>query len=330
MSQTSPPTPSYPVRHPSASHSSSVRGWQLHWRSWGAASGQGQVEQAPLFLLHGWMDVGASWQFVVDALRAAGYRGLIIAPDWRGFGLSMARASGQAQQQPDTFYFPDYLGDLDALIPQVLQACGLSADSAITLAGHSMGAHAALLYAAARPERVAKLANLEGFGAPPTTAADAPGRYREWLVQLQALQAGKLDLAGYESQAAVARRLLKSNPRIAPERAHWLAGHWAAPDTAGRWHILGAAAHKVLNPVLFRVDEVQACYAAISCPVLTILAEENRLHEWQGGNYALADYQQRLSHIAHNRTLVIENAGHMLHHDQPQAVAQALCPWLQA
>ena len=52
-----------------------------------------------------------------------------------------------------------------------------------------------------------------------------------------------------------------------------------------------------------------------------VLAEENRLHEWQGGNYALADYQQRLSHIAHNRTLVIENAGHMLHHDQPQAVA---------
>jgi pimeloyl-ACP methyl ester carboxylesterase len=187
-----------------------------------------------------------------------------------------------------------------------------------------------LLYTAARPDRVAKLANLEGFGAPPTTPADAPARYRDWLNDLQGLRAGKLDLAGYDSQAGVARRLLKTNPRIAPEHAHWLAGHWAAPDAAGRWHILGTAAHKVRGPVLFRADEVQACYAAIACPVQTLLARENRLHEWQGGNYTLADYLARLAHIAHNATVFIDNAGHMLHHDQPQAVAQALCAWLEA
>ena len=102
-----------------------------------------------------------------------------------------------------------------------------------------------------------------------------------------------------------------------------------APDTQGRWHILGSAAHKVSNPVLFRVEEVQACYAAIACPVLTLLAEENRLHEWQGGQYGLADYLQRLSHIGANRTITIAKAGHMLHHDQPLAVAQAMQAFLQ-
>ena len=307
----------YAAAQQSTVHSSPVRGIDYRWRSWG----EKQDGQAPLFLLHGWMDVGASWQFVVDALCSLGFTGCIIAPDWRGFG-----GSTSAQ---DSFYFPDYLGDLDALIPQVLAHFGYAADAQVDVAGHSMGAHAALLYAAVRPARVRRLINLEGFGAAPAPASAAPGRYTQWLDELQALRAGKLDLAGYDSQEAVAKRLLKTNPRIAPEHAYWLAGHWAAPDTQGRWHILGSAAHKVSNPVLFRVEEVQACYAAIACPVLTLLAEENRLHEWQGGQYGLADYLQRLSHIGANRTITIAKAGHMLHHDQPLAVAQAMQAFLQ-
>lgn len=319
-SQPTSPATYTPQQH-SLMHSSPVRGIHYCWRSWG----EKQDAQAPLFLLHGWMDVGASWQFVVDALRGLGFTGLIIAPDWRGFG-------GSASAQ-DSFYFPDYLGDLDALIPQVLAHFGYAADAQVDVVGHSMGAHAALLYAAARPARVRRLINIEGFGAAPAPASAAPGRYTQWLDELQALCAGKLDLAGYDSQEAVAKRLLKTNPRIAPEHAYWLAGQWAAPDAQepgqGRWHILGAAAHKISNPVLFRVEEVQACYAAITCPVLTLLAQDNRLHEWQGGNYSLADYLQRLTHLANNRSITIDHAGHMLHHDQPLAVAQAIQAFLQ-
>ena len=319
-SQPTSPATYTPQQH-SLMHSSPVRGIHYCWRSWG----EKQDAQAPLFLLHGWMDVGASWQFVVDALRCLGFTGLIIAPDWRGFG-------GSASAQ-DCFYFPDYLGDLDALIPQVLAHFGYAADAQVDVVGHSMGAHAALLYAAARPARVRRLINIEGFGAAPAPASAAPGRYTQWLDELQALRAGKLDLAGYDSQEAVAKRLLKTNPRIAPEHAYWLAGQWAAPDAQepgqGRWHILGAAAHKISNPVLFRVEEVQACYAAITCPVLTLLAQDNRLHEWQGGNYSLADYLQRLTHLANNRSITIDHAGHMLHHDQPLAVAQAIQAFLQ-
>lgn len=319
-SQPTSPATYTPQQH-SLMHSSPVRGIHYCWRSWG----EKQDAQAPLFLLHGWMDVGASWQFVVDALRCLGFTGLIIAPDWRGFG-------GSASAQ-DSFYFPDYLGDLDALIPQVLAHFGYAADAQVDVVGHSMGAHAALLYAAARPARARRLINIEGFGAAPTPASAAPGRYTQWLDELQALRAGKLDLAGYDSQEAVAKRLLKTNPRIAPEHAYWLAGQWAAPDAQEpgqeRWHILGAAAHKISNPVLFRVEEVQACYAAITCPVLTLLAQDNRLHEWQGGNYSLADYLQRLTHLANNRSITIDHAGHMLHHDQPLAVAQAIQAFLQ-
>ena len=41
-----------------------VRGVKLHVRRWG------NPDAPTLFMLHGWMDVSASFQFVVDALGA--------------------------------------------------------------------------------------------------------------------------------------------------------------------------------------------------------------------------------------------------------------------
>ena len=65
---------------PSQSHILQVRGLRYHVRTWGD-------ERSPrLVLLHGWMDVSASFQFLVDALQGEWY---VVAPDWRGFGLSV-------------------------------------------------------------------------------------------------------------------------------------------------------------------------------------------------------------------------------------------------
>ena len=115
-----------------------------------------------MWLLHGWMDVSASFQFLVDALERDWY---VIAPDWRGFGLSEWAAGG--------YWFLDYLGDLDVLLRLLAQ------DRSVNLVGHSMGGNVANLYAGVRPERVRKLALLEGFGLPRTTPdrrAGAPGQ----------------------------------------------------------------------------------------------------------------------------------------------------------
>jgi pimeloyl-ACP methyl ester carboxylesterase len=58
-----------------------VRGLQYHVRHWGK-------DGAPkLFMMHGWMDVSASFQFVVDCLSRDWH---VIAPDWRGFGLTQS------------------------------------------------------------------------------------------------------------------------------------------------------------------------------------------------------------------------------------------------
>ena len=77
-----------------------IRGLRYHVRHW-----KGKAEKK-IVLLHGWMDVSASFQFLVDALSPDWD---VYAPDWRGYGLT--DWGGQ-----DTYWYPDFLADLDAIL----------------------------------------------------------------------------------------------------------------------------------------------------------------------------------------------------------------------
>src|SRR5690606_10095008 len=122
----------------------------------------------------------------------------------------------------------------------------------------------------------------------------------------------------------VARRLMKTNRRLAEDQAQWLARHWARQEADGKWHILGDAAHKIINASLFRVDEVLESYRAIRCPVLAVEASDDSLGQWWQGRYTLAEYHERLKAVSDMRIALIEDAGHMLHHDQPAALAKLI------
>ncbi|MDO9113653.1 MAG: alpha/beta hydrolase [Polaromonas sp.] len=264
----------------------------------------------PLVLVHGWMDVAASWQFVVDALSPAFAQGrTILAPDWRGYGKTGTLGA-------DNFWFPDYLADLDFLLDHY--APGQPVD----LVGHSMGGNVAMLYAGVRPERIRKLVNLEGFGMPATKPSQAPGRFAQWMDELKSLHKGEMALKPYNDVDGVARRLMRTNPRLSQDKADWLARHWAAPDAQGQWRILGDAAHKVTNAQLYRVDEVQEIYQRISAPTLAVEASDDSLGKWWEGKYTLAQYHERLQSVPQVRTAIIVDAGHMLHHDQPEPLAR--------
>ena len=290
------------------SHSETLplRTLHYHVRRWGPATST----LPPLVLLHGWMDVGASYQFVVDAFSAAFAEGRhIIAPDWRGFGLSMPTAP------TDHYSFPDYLADLDLLLDHYAPG------QAVDLVGHSMGGNVAMMYAGVRPERVRRLVNLEGFGLPASQPAQAPKRYAQWIDEIKQLHQGDKALKTYDSADGVARRLMKTNPRLSQDKAEWLAQHWARPNAQGQWEILGDPAHKITSAQLYRVEEALALYSAISAPTLAVEANSDSLGQWWSGKYSLAEYHQRLQSVPDCRTAVVQDAGHMLHHDQPQAVA---------
>jgi pimeloyl-ACP methyl ester carboxylesterase len=117
---------------------------------------------------------------------------------------------------------------------------------------------------------------------------------------------------------------MRTNPRLSQDKADWLARHWAAPDAQGQWRILGDAAHKVTNAQLYRVDEVLEIYRRISAPTLAVEASDDSLGKWWEGKYTLAEYHERLQSVPQVRTAVIVDAGHMLHHDQPEPLARLL------
>ena len=299
----------YPIQRHAVSEFIPIRNLQYHVRRWGTSAPHPDPALAPLVLLHGWMDVAASYQFVVDALSEAFAQGrCIIAPDWRGYGLTDS-------PQQDNYWFPDYLADLDFLLDHYAPM------QTVDLVGHSMGGNVAMLYAGTRPERVRRLINLEGFGMPATQPEQAPARYAQWMDELKRLHRGDLALTTYSDANGVARRLMRNNPRLSADKADWLAQHWARPNAQGEWQILGEAAHKVINAHLYQVPEVLESFSRISTPTLSVEASENQMEKWWKGRYTLAEYRQRLTHVPQVTQALVSDAGHMLHHDQPEQVA---------
>ncbi|MDQ1833684.1 alpha/beta fold hydrolase [Massilia scottii] len=281
---------------PSRSEFLTVRGLRTHVRHWGR-------EGAPkLFMVHGWMDVSASFQFVVDCLKKDWH---VISPDWRGFGLT-------ERSHSDTYWFPDYVADLDAIVDHYAPG------EAINLLGHSMGGNVVGIYAGARPARVRRLINLEGFGMPASNPEKAPRRYAKWLDEMREPPS----LRTYPSQAAVAARLQKTNPRLSDARAQFLSQHWSARNDGGEWEILGDPNHKKPTPLGYQVEEVMACWSAITAPVLWVEAEDTNMWQWMGPREeARIEVDRRLGHLKTVTTRMMADAGHMLHHDQPEALA---------
>jgi len=293
----------YVARRPGRSRFVDVRGLRYHLTEWGDAA-LATPERPTLLMAHGWMDVGASFQFVIDALAEDRH---IIALDWRGFGLT-------DWPQADCYWFPDYLGDLDALLRH------LDPPGPIDLLGHSMGGNLATMYAGIRAPRIRRLVNLEGFGLSPSQPEKAPETYARWLDEL----AAPARLRTYDSLAQVAQRLQQTNPLLPADRAAWLAPHWARERSDGQWEILGDPAHKRRNPVQYQVKEVLACWQRITAPVLWAEGDRTDQHKRWNSNFTRADFEARLAVVAQFERHVLSPAGHMLHHDQPQALAALL------
>lgn len=278
-----------------------IRGLRYHVRRWPCAG-------APkIFFLHGWMDVSASFQFLVDALQGDWD---IYAPDWRGYGRTEWARS-------DCYWFPDYIADLDFLLHHI------EPDAPANLVGHSLGGNVVCLYAGIRPERVRRLVNLEGFGLPRSRPEQAPKRYGVWLDELHERPA----LRPYADFGALAERLRHNNPRLTPERAAFLAGHWGRRDREGSVVLRGDPAHKVANPLIYQYEEARACWQLVSAPVLWVdAAQSDTLKRMK---LDPREQAERRSAFKNLRYATVRDAGHMLHHDQPEAVAALIEDFLR-
>ena len=275
----------------------------MHLTRWGPLP---SAAQPPLFLLHGWLDAGETFQFVVDAFQKDRP---IIAPDWRGFGRSEWPQEG--------YGFPDYLGDFDALLDEICPhapAC---------IVGHSMGGNIANLYAGLRPERVRCVVNLEGLGLPRTAAQDAPKRMRKWLDQIKSPTLEKT----YNSFEQLASVIQFRYQRFSPGAAAFVARVWGVPDEDDRVRLAADPRHHWVNPILYKREDAEATWREIRAPMLMVLGQESDYMQRLGADGTL---QALRAAFPGAEVASIAEAGHMLHIERPEAVAPMIEAFLDA
>lgn len=275
-----------------------MRGLRHRLTWWGAPSA------SPVVLLHGWMDTGDTWQFLVDHLPADWS---CVAPDWRGFGGT--------EWPTDGYWFADYFADLEALLDAVCP------EGAVRLIGHSMGGNVASMYAGIRPRRIRWLANLEGIGLRRSSAEEAPSRYVEWLDQLREPPKARR----YATLEPLVNFVMSRNPAMPRDRAEYIARAWTRRDGDG-FVMAFDPRHRNVSAMLFRREEAEACWRRIEAPVLLLLAQNSdirpRISPDGADEYFHSLYRDlRIVHLA--------GVGHMMHLEDPDSVARHLVEFAQ-
>lgn len=280
---------------PSSSSYLQVRGLRYHVRAWGDPS-------APrVILLHGAQDVSASWQFTVDCMEKDWY---FIAPDWRGYGLSEWSGS-------QTYWQYDLTADLHALLEH------FSPDEPARLMTHSLGGNISGVYAGLKPERVRLFINVEGYNVPSVALEKIPDRYRAWLDAT----AREERVRSYPSYEDFAGRMRKGNPRLTEERALFLARHWCKDAPDGGVTLRSDPAYGRSSPMCYRLDEQSLYWSAVTAPTLWV---EGGQSDWLHILLNTGEYGKRKACYRNLATERFENAGHNIHHEEPERLA-ALC-----
>jgi len=265
----------------------------------------GPTEGPPLIVLHGFLDTSAAFVPIMEAL---GDRWRVWVPDQRGHGQSDAIGAG------GYYHFPDYLLDLDGLYRH------LGIDKAIVV-GHSMGASIACYFAGVFPERISALVLMDGIGPPTDVAADkVPNITRRWIDDVRRQEAHAP--SGAANLESVARSIGRLSTRASPERLLALAEAATIKDEAGRYQWRFDPLHRTQAPIPFDPIRFRSFLERITCPVLALWAEASPMHA--------PDEDARMAALGDATVEVIPHTGHNMHHERPEAVAEAIRRFLEA
>lgn len=257
-----------------------------------------------IVILHGFLDSARTFELLAAPLVAAGFE--VVAPDFRGFGLSGRVPPG------GYYYFPDYVADLDGILRAL-------SPGRLFIVAHSMGGSVGSLFAGTRPDRVEKLAILEGLGPlsePPATGVD---RMRRWLSDLGRIERTPRPLA---SMADAVDRLAVTHPRVDRDTLATRAERLVVRGENGALTWAWDPLHRSVSPIAFNAEVFASFLKQISCPTLFLHGGPNGWHP--------PDEEERLSHIAKLERVEIADAGHMMHWTKPTETAMALLSFFEA
>ena len=250
-------------------------------------------------LVHGFTDLGAGWCEVGPLLAPHGH---VLAPDLRGHGDSDRIGPG------GYYHFFDYVPDLDDVIRQL-------ARPRIVLVGHSMGGSVSAYYAGVRPDRIARLALLEGLGPPDQSDSGGPTRTAMWIDAWRAAAASvPKPMASLEDAV---RRLLRHDDLLDEVLARKLA-ELGTREVPGGYVWKHDPLHLTMGPYPYRLDTARKHWERVACPVLIVDGARSKL------NLPEAERAARRACFANHRYLVLEDAGHALQRHQPARLTAAL------
>lgn len=269
-----------------------------------AAQAYGPQDGRPVIALHGWLDNAATFARLAPKLQ--GLR--IIAVDLAGHGHSEHRPPGAG------YALWDYVHDV-LLVAERLDWPRFS------LLGHSMGAIVSVLLAATFPEKVRRLALVDGLIPPTTEAEGAVATLAEALQGRLALSAKRKPVYPSVERAAQVRQ--RGVGHVSFEAAQLLAHRGLMPVEEGfTWRTDSRLT--LATPLRLTQAHVNAFVAALSCPTKLVLAEQGLLAHRDGLDQLLANAPISLERLP---------GGHHLHLDDEQGaqlVADCFNPFLSA
>lgn len=253
----------------------------------------------PLVLVHGGRDHARMWDRVAERFRDEYH---VVAMDLRGHGDSGWSVGGD-------YGLPENAID----VVRVIEAVG----SPARVVAHSYGGSTCLVAAAAYPEHFLALGVLEGTHSlnPNIEEGMGPRWIRQWGDQVRGFETSEPRV--YPDLDAAAKRVQEANPRLPADFVPHLT-RWAAKPVEGGyiWRydlwVNGRTSMEV------RREEMPRFWSAIECPVLLVFARETRVNQQPDAG----------RHFRNARTVFVDDAGHWVHHDQLDAVVDALRPFL--
>jgi pimeloyl-ACP methyl ester carboxylesterase len=255
---------------------------KLHYVVWGDG------DKPPLLLIHGGQDHCRNWDFVAERLID---RYTIYAPDLRGHGDSAWAIGGM-------YSIPEFTLDVAILADRI--------EGPLTVIGHSLGGAIALQYAGTVPDRVHRLVSIEGWGPPLQEHKPAHKRMQEWIAGMRDIE--RRHPRRYPSLEDATKRMLEANPFLTPEMARHLTLHGAKKNEDGTFTWKFDNYVRIRSPYEFNLDDAMVIWSQISSPTLLVKGAESWAvdPEKTGRTDVIRDHQ----------TVIIEKAGHWVHHDR--------------
>lgn len=300
LSATAFPGAQAPSRHRDVA----VGGVRIRVHEWG------DEHNDPLFLVHGGFDFGRTYDVFAPLLADAGWR--VVTWDQRGHGDSDHTA----------------LYSWDADLRDMIGVMASTTSRPAPVIGHSKGGALSVQLADAQPFRYSHLVNIDGlpFRRPMTDLADHE-RTRMLSSDIAGWLQHRREAAQLERRPdtidGLARRRAKQNTRLPIEWLRYLVVAGARHDADGwRWKIDASMRPGGFGP--WRPEWTATRLPGLGMPFLGLLGGQPEPMGWG----TTAD-DIRAFVPAGGRLETFDDAGHFIHIEQPQHVAEMVLDFLE-